>query len=236
MGNKRGETEKDIRLLKEAVKALRKSVADDVHLSLRIADILEKTTAFMDKRSIPFAPQVATSPTQASFSTTRQATPSNNVNLRMIRKTRTDSSSTPTFLGAPNSTLNVFPPPQGMYPPPRPRNAQSYDSPIQSDLNYSPTNPSQFRPLQSPQYSSQPEDQDNFFTSGDMNYSNSIPNDEDWMTVPLNSWMSENGFERRGDPMSFGNVFPLETHNNVNMFETMTSDWTSDQQQGGLGL
>ena len=225
--------ERDIRLVKDAVKALYDAAPDDVHLSLRWTEVLEKIAKHLEKGALAFEPVLATSPTQSSSVTARQTSLPIAGHARMIHKTRTGSFTTPTYIGAPNSGLSVFPPPQGMYPPPRPQDIQTFNSPIQSDTDYSPHPTPQYGSFQDPQFSSQAEQQNEFIDGSNTEFPNSMPSGEDWMALPLDAWVNENGFQGLGNGRSFGNPLGLEAHNNFNLLNDMTEGWPINQQQNG---
>ena len=141
----------------ETISALRTSVVDDVHLCLRIADLLEALTTKIRLRFIPFhPPKLLQSPTKQPLpfhlsyppdfwslpTTTATVIPPSpsppNPPLCPAKTSTTPVASPPpggTYLGAPDSNISVMPPPRSLY------NNATFNFPLTRRNNNKPTAP-----------------------------------------------------------------------------------------------
>ena len=134
LGARRIEVETSLLLMDQTINALRTSVVDDVHLCLRIADLLEGLTSKIRRKFIPFTPQSAISPRLSSnnrlaYSDIKQqiSSPSQpQINRHGIRYVRQQPQGAPgthpsreasgaSYLGAADSNITIMPPPRGVY-------------------------------------------------------------------------------------------------------------------------
>lgn len=183
-------------------------MVDDVHLCLRIADLLEGLTSSIRHKFVRFTPQKADTPRASpiDYSHTRTQSPPSaktpSQNIRYIRHHRPESldHSISTYLNAPDSNITVMPPPQSIY----------------ANTNYNP-NPSAYD-LQQPQ----PDHQQSPYPLTSPSMPNiPFPSEEDWLTLDLNPLLENNNLES-GEEW-FG-AFGPETHNNLEVLGKLVNE------------
>ena len=234
------------------INALRTSVVDDVHLCLRIADLLEGLTSKIRQRFIPFTPQNTFSPQLATrerpaYPTTQQQMPSpvqqaNRPKIRYVRQQpqrgRPNQSGElpgPSYLGAPDSNITVMPPPRGVY------NNSAYTTNSNNQYNSSSQpyemqlqHQQQQRQTVPQQHAQQPYPLNS--NSNDLNYG--VPSEEDWLTLDLQPLLDGNGMATDADENWFGNAFGPETQNNLEVLGKLVNEgaWPSGQGVGEMGF
>ena len=224
--------DKSIELLDSTIDALRTSVVDDVHLSLRIADVLAALIARIKDKLQVYKPEFTADPNGQQLAGTQASGigQSGMQGIRFVRKPRAGSFTGPSVLGAPNSSINVMPPPRALYQDPT---LWSYamNNGMNSTSNYGQ---SQFSNMGSPLSNvTFPE------TGAEAHTAFSFPPEHDWMTIGLGGLIEDNGVNAGGDPTLFGNPFGPEPGNGMGVLQRLTSEPYSPtghaQQQNGTG-
>ncbi|KAG8530479.1 uncharacterized protein KY384_004982 [Bacidia gigantensis] len=251
-GARRAEIDASLGLLDRTVRALRTSVVDDVHLCLRIADLLEKLTTNIRRQFIRWRPEHASNQpsvntNQAVFLTHHKAGPSERQQpIRFVRQTpqqtHVNNSPGPAYLGAPDPNLTVIPPPRGIYN----QNPMSYLSSPAATYASSQQSPYTMQQPSQPHQShhrQQSQQSPTFPNPMSANASPEVPNfnfapDDDWLNLNLQPLIDNNG----GDVSMgqndnwYGNPFGPETHNNLEVLDKlMNNGWPDQQEQGGSG-
>ncbi|KAL9101714.1 MAG: hypothetical protein Q9163_003057 [Psora crenata] len=237
LGAKRTEVENSLLLMDRTISALRTSVVDDVHLCLRIADLLEALTSKIRQKFIPFAAQQnATTPQQTAqdnhpYSTQpmdRLPQASSHNRVRCVRQTQgtgcgyetsVDGQSNPL-----DSNITVMPPPRGFY-----------NNAVYATNNY--TSPQPYPPQYAPQslQGQQQVPSNNYAVNAPTPGSTfGIPNEEDWLTLDLQPLLETNDFGTAADDAWF--AFGPETHNNLEVLGKLVNEGWPQQQGGGLGF
>ncbi|KAI4107153.1 MAG: hypothetical protein L6R37_001854 [Teloschistes peruensis] len=229
LGAKEDEVSLSLDLLDKTMRALRTSVVDDVHLSLRIADLLEGLTSSVRHKFVRLAARnpksnTGTPPHHASYATT--ALPGNSMGASNVP--------TQTYTGvnlsnAPdnnNNNISFVPPPDptyhynlnnGLYPTNATANAAN-------NTSYNNDNNNKGNAL-SP------------FNTTDNNNNNN--NEEDWLTLDLNPLLSSStdpavGFQTGvglgNDGQWFGDFGP-EINGNLEVLGRLVDGWDTN---GGL--
>lgn len=216
LGAKKDEVDISLHLLDQTVHALRTSVVDDVHLSLRIADLLEGLTSSIRPKFVRFAPRATDntrraaseltdqSPAQYSLNDLPKGTGSQFFNQRYVRQAYTDDTQQDQsacvwpdqMLNQDSNSISIMPPPRSIY------NDAVYD------FN-SPTDsiPYAFKHQQQMPYSN------NMF---------SIPSEADWMTLDLQPLLDSSNLSG-ADSQWLGPLGP-ETHNNLEVLGKLVND------------
>ncbi|CAD6567272.1 MAG: hypothetical protein ASARMPREDX12_000176 [Alectoria sarmentosa] len=229
LGGKEDDVAVSLRLLKDTVKALRTSVVDDVHLCLRIADVLESLIIAINTQFIRLPPGSLSTPEQAKRTTN-------------LREQQAHFASDDYQIG----TKNFNPSDKFQYDDrqgPLAGISRTYNSPHDSNIsimppignNYAPFNPNNnfvntF--TQSPnQNQNQP--QQPFYPNGD----ESMTFPSDWLTLDLQPLLGNDGMGG-GDNPWFG-AFGPETHNNLEVLGKLVNDggYKGDGfGEGGMGF
>ena len=234
LGAKRIEVDQSLLLMDRTISALRTSVVDDVHLCLRIADLLEALTSRIRQKFIPFTAQSASSPQQhihdqhrysarPATSTAQRSAPENVQYVRQPRdESRPQNLSSSTFAGIPDTNITVMPPPRGFY------NTAAYTT-----NNYA--RPPQFPPQYPQQVAqSQLQPQPNQYPTNAQTLTSNFgfPSEEDWLTLDLQPLLEGNGLPSGVDDNWFGNAFGPETHNNLEVLGKLVDEgWPQQPQQ-----
>ena len=207
---------------------------DDVHLSLRIAEVLEALTSRIKQRFIPFVPHIApgpdtpSTPSRPSFPAIRPNGPlhSGRQNVPLIRKPRTGSFTNPIYIGDLNNT--VMPPPRGMYPHPT---ANTWHN-SNSSMNGGSYGQSAFSNMGSP---TSPQTSHFYDNIGGIPTNVPYSSGDDWLTLPLDNLMDSDGLIPGGDPMSFGSIFGLETRDGLGDMDRLADEPFSGNEQAQFG-
>ncbi|KAF6222363.1 hypothetical protein HO133_001449 [Letharia lupina] len=216
LGGKEDEVAVSLRLLKDTVKALRTSVVDDVHLCLRIADVLESLIKAINTQFVRLPPGSLSTPEQAKRTT-------------HLSEQQAHFASD----GYQTGTKNFNPSDRFQYDDrqgPLAGISRTYNSPHDSNISIMPpigNNYASFNPnnnfvntfTQSPnqnQHHNQP--QQPFYSNGD----DPMAFPSDWLTLDLQPLLGNDGVEG-GDNPWFG-AFGPETHNNLEVLGKLVND------------
>lgn len=232
LGGKEDEVAISLRLLKDMVKALRTSVVDDVHLCLRIADVLESLITAINTQFVRLPP--------GSLSTPEQAKRTNSLREQQTHFASEDVSS---------DTKSFNPSDRFQYDDrqgPLAGISRTYNSPHDSNIsimppignNYTPFNPNNnfvntF--TQSPNANQSQQPQQPFYPSDD----DPMPFPSDWLTLDLQPLLGGNDGMGGGDNTWFGGAFGPETHNNLEVLGKLVNDggYKGDGfGEGGMGF
>ena len=203
-GAKEDEVSISLQLLDSTVQALRTSVVDDVHLSLRIADLLEGITSSIRHKFVRLPARVSNSnrgtPPKSAYASPSGTTPSNSRNIQqLVPPFQQYQSEQQQQHGLPGPTSNfdnisIMPPPDASY---------------QFNLNSYGGN-------------------DNNAALSPFNNNNNNNNEEDWLTLNLNPLLSSDstGFQTGvgNDGQWFGNFGP-EINENLEVLGRLVEGW-----------
>lgn len=228
LGGKEDDVAVSLHLLKDTVKALRTSVVDDVHLCLRIADVLESLIKAINTQFVRLPPGSLSTPEQAKRTTNirEQQTQSGSDDYRTSAKAfdpsgrfQYDDRQGPlagisrTYNSPHDSNISIMPPIGNNYAPFNPNNN------FVNTFTQSP-NPNQNQPQQT------------FYPNGE----ESMPF-SDWLTLDLQPLLGNDGMGGADNPW-FG-AFGPETHNNLEVLGKLVNDggYKGDGfGEGGMGF
>jgi len=227
LGGKQVEVAISLRLLDDTVRALRTSVVDDVHLCLRISDLLERLTTSVRSQFVRLPPRSFPSPEHARRTAQQQQYDTINNNASAFTPQdrfsyRTDTGDvfqnplagiSRTYNSPHDSNISIMPPIGNTYA--NNNNNASYNLP------YSP-NQQQASPQQQ-QLQQYP-----------MNNDFTMPSEEDWLTLDLNPLLDTSGMNG-GDNQWFG-AFGPETHNNLEVLGKLVNDQYRGDGYGDGGM
>lgn len=238
LGGKQDEVAISLRLLDDTVRALRTSVVDDVHLCLRVADLLEQLTRSIRSQFVRLPPRPLSSPEQA-----RRTAQQNNNNFgnnsstfnppdRFQYRTNTgDVFQNPlagisrTYNNPHDSNITIMPPIGNTYA-------------NNNNANYNFTSPTPYSPNQQ-QHASPQQQMQQYAMSNNGNDFN-MPSEEDWLTLDLNPLLDTSGVNP-SDNQWFG-AFGPETHNNLEVLGKLVNDqyrgdgYGDGDGDGGMGF
>ena len=235
LGGKEDEVAISLRLLKDTVKALRTSVVDDVHLCLRIADVLENLLKAINTQFVRLPPGSLSSPERAMRTT----------NLREQQAHLTTNDYQPGTKSFNPSDRFQYDDGQG----PLAGIAPTYNSPHDSNISIMPPIGNNYAPSFSPnnnfvnaftqsptQTQNEPQQQPFYPTDDD----NSMPFPADWLTLDLQPLLGNDGMGGGGGGENpwFG-AFGPETHNNLEVLGKLVNDggYKGDGfADGGMGF
>ena len=218
-----------LRLLKDTVKALRTSVVDDVHLCLRIADVLEGLIKAINTQFVRLPPGSLSTPEQAK-------------RTRHLREQQAQLASDEYQMDAKSfnpSDRFQYDDRQG----PLAGISRTYNSPHDSNISIMPPIGNNYIPFepssnfvntftQSPkQTNNQP--QQPFYPNGD----EPMTFPSDWLTLDMQPLLGNDGTEG-GDSQWFG-AFGPETHNSLEVLGKLVNDggYRGDAfGEGGMGF
>lgn len=230
LGGKQNEVAISLQLLDDTVRALRTSVVDDVHLCLRIADLLERLTSSIRPSFVRLPPRSLSIHEQA-----RRTAHQNLENFDGDRQTLPQSSrlsyganpgdAFPNALAGIPSTYNnphdnniaIMPPVGNNY--------------INANYQIPPANAGS--PNQ--QYAQPTQQQQQYpMSSGSNDFS--LPSEEDWLTLDLNPLLDPSSLGSNENPW-FG-AFGPETHNNLEVLGKFVNDQyrPDTYEDGGMGF
>ncbi|KAL9040804.1 MAG: hypothetical protein Q9180_001688 [Flavoplaca navasiana] len=210
IGAKEDEVSTSLQLLDRTVKALRTSVVDDVHLCLRIADLLERLTSNLRHKFVRL-PARNSSSKQANPPSTYPATSLEDIpqdpslhqqpNMAYMQDQRSMAANPTNYL---DNNISIMPPPDGSYQ----------------------FNPNLYNPNNNAFYSS---NNDNG-VSPPFNGSN----EEDWLTLDLNPLLASdsNGFQTsvgNNDGQWFGD---LQINGNLEVLGKLVEGWDTPTLMG----
>ncbi|KAL8718876.1 MAG: hypothetical protein Q9225_004045 [Loekoesia sp. 1 TL-2023] len=206
LGAKEDEVSTSLQLLDRTVQALRASVVDDVHLSLRIADLLEGITSSIRHKFVRLPARTSNSnratPPKSTYASPAQATQSitNNLNTSAQRTQQYLNDHQNAIPNVPltfDNNISIMPPPNSTYQ----FNLNSYGGNPNSNAALSPF--------------------DN--------------NEEDWLTLNLNPLLSSEttGFQTGvgNDGQWFGNFGP-EINGNLEVLGKLVEGWEMGELTG----
>ena len=226
----------------QTISALRTSVVDDVHLCLRIADLLEALTSKIRQKFIPFAAQTPTSPQQttrdsALFSgqeTTNPSQSSSRNNPLYVRQPQGTSDGYDTSAGTQpgffNSNITVMPPPRGFY------SSTAYTNPQQYETQNTHQPPPQEQQQQQQQEAQQVRPNTYAANAPTPGSDFGLPREEDWLTLDLQPLLESNEFGAEADDSWFGSAFGPETHNNLEVLGKLVNEGWLHQEGGETGF
>lgn len=232
LGGKQVEVAISLRLLDDTVRALRTSVVDDVHLCLRIADLLERLTTSVRSQFVRLPPRSLLSPEHARRTAQQQYNNIDNngsaFNPPDRFSYRTDAGGvfqnplagiSRTYNNPHDSNISIMPPIGNTY--------------AANDATYNLAGPSPYSPNQQQASPQQPLQQ--YPISSNSNDFN-MPSEEDWLTLDLNPLLDTSGLNG-GDNHWFG-AFGPETHNNLEVLGKLVNDqYRGDGYgEGGMGF
>ena len=216
--------------MKDTVKALRTSVVDDVHLCLRIADVLESLITAINTQFVRLPP--------GSLSTPEQAKRNNSLREQQTHFASQDVST---------DTRNFNPSDRFQYDDrqgPLAGISRTYNSPHDSNIsimppignNYTPFNPNSnfVNPFTQSPNANQNQPQQPFYPSDD----DPMPFPSDWLTLDLQPLLGNDGMGG-GDNAWFGGAFGPETHNNLEVLGKLVNEggYKGDGfGEGGMGF
>jgi len=228
LGGKQDEVAISLRLLDDTVRALRTSVVDDVHLCLRIADLLERLTRSVRSQFVRLPPRSLSSPEQARRTAQQNY---NNFGDKGSVFNPTDqfqyhtgdvfqnplAGISRTYNNPHDSNISIMPPIGNPY--------------ANNNATYNFTNQSSYSPNQ--QQASPQQQLSQYAMSNNSNDFN-IPSEEDWLTLDLNPLLDTSGMGG-ADNQWFG-AFGPETHNNLEVLGKLVNDQYRGDGYGGGGL
>lgn len=199
LGGKEDEVSISLRLLDATVGALRTSVVDDVHLCLRIADLLEVLTSSIRPKFVRLPPRPLSTPEQAKRATNLEQSQEhyNSNNFQNSNQPLSPLQGISRTYNNPHDSSITFMPPWG----------SDY---IDSSYDYNNSNSSAY--TQNRNQNRQP-----FY-----NDSNTDPMSEDWLTLNLNPLLESSGFA--GDDNQWLAAFGPETHNNLEVLGKLVNE------------
>ena len=226
LGGKEDEVAISLRLLDDTVRALRTSVVDDVHLCLRIADLLEGLTLSIRHKFVRLPPRPVTGMRQSSRTNSQTPAPYSSDNFqgntqgynssdRFQYRTNTgDSGQNPlagisrTYNNPYNSNISIMPPLGGQY-------TTGYNM---------GGNSRSYNQQQQQMYPS---------SSGDMP---AMPSEEDWLTLDLQPLLDTSSLGG-GENQWFGSFGP-EAHNNLEVLGKLVNEpyRTDGYEPGDMGF
>ncbi|KAI4163394.1 MAG: hypothetical protein LQ342_002901 [Letrouitia transgressa] len=221
LGAREDEVATSLRLLDSTVNALRSSVVDDVHLCLRVADLLESLTSSIRHNFVRLAARNSNNPTPTNSS------------LNPQHRVLSPSSQTPGLPDKP-SPLPRRSPPAGL--PPNPINPQANTNNIAimppPNNAYYVNNNFFSNSFPSPSSTESPNSYPNK-SSANSGELPSFPTEEDWLTLDLNPLLTDTGGLTSGgggmggDSQWFGNFGP-DIDGNLEMLGNWLRDgrWT----------
>ena len=198
-----------LRLLKDTVKALRTSVVDDVHLCLRIADVLESLIKAISTQFVRLPPGSLSTPEQAKRTAILAqqqphfASPdyqTDNKAFNPADRFQHDLAGISRTYNSPHdSNISIMPPIGNNYTPFNPNN--SFVNPFTQSPNQNPNQPQQ------PFYAN---DEDPM----------AFPSD--WLTLDLQPLLGNDGMGGGDNPWL--GAFAPETHNNLEVLSKLVND------------
>ena len=246
LGGRLSEVKTSLRLMEDTIKALRTSVVDDVHLCLRISDLLESLTSSIGNKFVRLPPQLTASPQNSqrntqtqnnfppSFSPFSQDGPSPSFGgydqtynfgntMGGIPHTHTDPN---------DSSIAIMPPPAGSY----------------NNFNFAPNTENPMQPLLhsleqlSPTSVQNPKQQPMPYHSldgaspsagGNARAAFPFPSEEDWLTLDLQPLIDATpglGDGGNGDGGEWYGAFGPETQNNLEVLGKLVNEqWTPNE-------
>ena len=214
LGGKEEEVAISLRLLKDTAKALRTSVVDDVHLSLRIADVLESLIKAINNQFVRLPPGSLSTPDQAK----RTAT----LSEQQTHFASDDGQSDAKGFNPSDQYDDTHGPLAGI--------SRTYNSPHDSNISIMP-----------PIGNNYPYNNNNFvntFTQSPTQqppfYQNEVdtmpPFPSDWLTLDLQPLLGSDGLGSGGGGGGGDNnnpwlsAFAPETHNNIEVLSKLVND------------
>lgn len=219
LGAKAGEVSISLQLLNDTAKALRTSYVDDVHLCLRIADLLEGLINAIRPKFVRLHPRPQEQQTQYTSGNTFNAP-----NRFQYQPNPADTTQNPlagisrTYNSPSDSNITIMPPLGNTYIP---------------NANYSYASPNVYSPNQ--QQNQQSYAMNN--NSGTNHSDFPMPTEEDWLTLDLNALLGESG-SGTADGQWYG-AFGPETQNNLDVLGKFMNDQLRDDgygDGGGMGF
>lgn len=239
LGGKQVEVAISLRLLDDTVRALRTSVVDDVHLCLRIADLLERLTTSVRSQFVRLPPRSLPSLDPARRTAQHQYDTIDNNNGstynppdRFPYRTNTgDVFQNPlagisrTYNNPHDSNISIMPP-----------IGNTYANNNNNAATYNLSNPNPYSPDQHPQQQPTPQQPLQQYPLSNPTPDFDLPSEEDWLTLDLNPLLDTSGMNG-GDNQWFG-AFGPETHNNLEMLGKLVNDqYRADGYgEGGMGF
>lgn len=219
LGAKAGEVSISLQLLNDTAKALRTSYVDDVHLCLRIADLLEGLIKAIRPKFVRLPPRPQEQQTQYTSNNAF-----NTQNRFQYRPNPADTTQNPlagisrTYNSPSDSNITIMPPLGNTYIP---------------NPNYNFSSPSVYSPNQ--QQNQQSYAMNNNTSTNTADFPMSM--EEDWLTLDLNALLGDpnNG---NGDPQWYG-AFGPETQNSLDVLGKFMSDQSRSDgygDGGGMGF
>ena len=224
LGGKQEDVAISLRLLDNTVFALRKSVVDDVHLCLRIADLIEGLLSSIRNQFVRLPPRPMSTPEQA-----RRNAHFQNLDNRdfQYRSNMGDTFQDPlagisrTYNNPHDSNINIMPPIGNTYGTTTSYNATSPATAFSSN-----------QPLQQQQYS--------LPQQVDANNPYNMPTEEDWLTLNLDPLLDTNGLGAVDNTWLGPGAFGPETHNNLEVLGKLFNEgYRGDgygEGPGGMGF
>ena len=218
LGGKEDEVAVSLRLLKDTVKALRTSVVDDVHLCLRIADVLENLIKAINSQFVRLPPRSLSTPEQAK----RIAI------LNQPRPQFAPPASQPGTNSFNPVDLSQYDDIHG----PLAGISRTYNSPHDSSISIMPpigSNYASFNPnpnfvntfTQSPNQNQPQQQHQSFYPDNNNDPMTSLPSD--WLTLDLQPLLGNDNGLGAGDNPWLG-AFGPETHNNLEVLGKLVND------------
>ncbi|KAL6721708.1 zinc finger transcriptional activator [Lecanora helva] len=223
LGGKQDEVAISLQLLDDTVRALRTSVVDDVHICLRIADLLGGLTTSIRSKFVRLPPRALSTPEQARR-TAQQNSNTYEGNDQILnqpdrfayRNNPGDAFQNPlagisrTYNNPHDSNIAIMPPIGNTY--------------ANTDYNFSNTDAGNSAQQQYPQ----PHQQQQYPMNNDGNNDFSILSAEDWLTLDINPLLGDpsgglNGGNGSENNQWFG-AFGPETHNNLEVLGKFVND------------
>lgn len=225
LGGKEHEVAISLGLLQDTVKALRTSVVDDVHLCLRIADVLESLIKAISGQFVRLPPGSLSSPEQAKRTTQlaeqqAQFAPedyqTNPKSFNPSDRLQYDNAHGPlagisrTYNSVHDSNISIMPPIGNNYTPFNPNNS------FESTFAQSPTQNQNQNPNPNPNQNQQQQP----FNPNDVD---PMTFPSDWLTLDLQPLLGNDGMGGGGDNPWLG-AFGPETHNNLEVLGKLVND------------
>ena len=212
LGAKQDEVRGSLDLLDGTIKALRTSVVDDVHLCLRIADLLEGLTSSIRNKFVRLPPQSPISPvTTKSTSQTPRPTYVSMAQNGFGQQQYQQPGALNPLEGIPQSHTNphdsnitIMPPPGGSY----------------TNFDFGTTDVHQY-PHQQNAQQQQPQQQNPYSVDNDVTPL-PFPSEDDWLTLDLQPLIDTTGFE--ADNNAWYGAFGPETHNNLEVLGKLVNE------------